>query len=46
MFDLLRFENSEIREVKCFERFADLMKIEVIEIKHLEFESLEDENMQ
>jgi hypothetical protein len=23
-----------------------LMKIEVIEIKHLEFESLEDENMQ
>jgi hypothetical protein len=37
MFDLLRFESNEIRE------FADLMKIEEIEIEHLEIESLMNE---
>jgi hypothetical protein len=29
-----------------FEKFADLMKTEEIEIEHLEIESLENENMQ
>jgi hypothetical protein len=29
-----------------FEKFADLMKTEVIEIEHLEFVPLESENMQ
>jgi hypothetical protein len=53
MFNLLRFENNEIREMmiaqmrfNCFEKFADLMKTEEIEIEHLEIESFESENMQ
>jgi hypothetical protein len=40
MFDFLKFENNEIRE------FADLMKIEEIEIEHFENESFVNENMQ
>jgi hypothetical protein len=52
MFDLLRFENNEIREMIIvqmrfdrFEKFADLMKTEEIEIEHLEIESFENESM-
>ncbi len=52
MFDFLRFENNEIREMMIaqmkfdrFEEFADLMKTEEIEIEHLEIESLESESM-
>jgi hypothetical protein len=40
MFDFLKFENNEIRE------FADLIKIEEIEIEHFENESFMNENMQ
>ncbi len=48
MFDLLRFENNEIREMMIdrFEEIADLMKTEEIEIEHLEIEPLESESMQ
>ncbi len=52
MFDLLRFENNEIREMMIsmrfdrFKEFADLMKTEVIEIEHLEIKSFENESMQ
>jgi hypothetical protein len=44
-FDLLRFESSEIREMWCFEEFADLMMIERVEIEHLEIELLVSESM-
>ncbi len=48
MFDLLRFESNEIREMMIdrFEKFADLMKTEEVEIEHLEVELLENESMQ
>jgi hypothetical protein len=56
MFDLLKFENNEIREMmiaqiefdrfESFEDFVDLMKTEEIEIEHLEIESFESENIQ
>ncbi len=43
MFDLLRFESNEIREVRCFEKFSDLMMIEEIDIEHREIVSLVNE---
>jgi hypothetical protein len=48
MFDLLGFENNEIREMMIdrFEKIADLMKTEEIEIEHLEIGPLENESMQ
>ncbi len=52
MFNLLRFENNEIREMMIvqmkfdrFEEFADLMMIAEIEIERFEIESLESESM-
>jgi hypothetical protein len=53
MFDFLKFENNEIREMMIaqmrfdrFEKYVDLMKTEKIKIEHLEVKSLENENMQ
>ncbi len=52
MFDFLKFESSEIREMivwmrfNRFKKFADLMKTEKVEIEHLKIKSFENENMQ
>jgi hypothetical protein len=36
MFHLLRFKSNEIREMRCFKKFADLMIIDKIENEHFE----------